>query len=374
MLRQGPFAAAETPGRRMLVTRVTEPVSCSIPFLEGKVIFRASGKVFEWPAVLTAAYFRGAAAPLHSQVADAIAVSRYAEEEGFQTIEDYVDAAKAFRMAHGLTTGEEMERWLAHCGITPGQFEAHFAARSLLARFSSRLDEVRWGYSPTCGEVIKGMWPAALMAGNFEALVVPFARRIANVLSVKHPPDPESVTQFREAGTSRVPDELRMPAVLQDLAVAEAQYAAAERDLTPLKRCQHLLQEMPYQFTRFTFSEVFFSKLDQAREAYVCLATESLDIEEIARHAGTSVVEKTLFLEEIPESFRWRLFSAVPNTPFSPEPVDNGFVLRMLKRQLAPDLADPAVAGRVKENLTTTHFNTLVGRWVTWGFDPWTTH
>ena len=151
-------------------------------------ILRAAGRPYTWSQVLAGAYFRGAAATLHAEVADALAAMSYAEEEGFEIPEDPGETGEAFRVEHSLITGEETERWLGHCGISIEEFDAYFASRLLASRFKAGLDEIRLDYAPAAAEVVDAMWTATILSGSFESFTLPFARRVANLVVAGAPP------------------------------------------------------------------------------------------------------------------------------------------------------------------------------------------
>ena len=124
--------------------------------------------------------------------------------------------------------------------------------------------------------------------------------------------------------------------------------------------------------TRLAFAEAAFPSLDQAREARLAVSEDGRTLEEVAAGAGTAVAERVAFPEELPDATRSLLFSAPPGVPLAPEEAGEAFVVRVLRSRVEPDLADPAVAARVRERLTAAHFDALVERHVSWSFDPWT--
>lgn len=102
------------------------------------------------------------------------------------------------------------------------------------------------------------------------------------------------------------------------------------------------------------------------------MSTDGRDIEAVAQEAGVETIEKTLFPDEIAGATRSLLFSASPGAVLAAEAVESGFILRSLKRRVNPDLADRAVAARMRERLIAERLDTLVVEHITWSFDPWT--
>lgn len=334
-------------------------------------IFRAGGRSYRWPDVLAAAFFRDDAAALYAEVAEALAVARYAGEEGFKLSDDAGAAGEAFRVAHSLITGEEMERWLDHCGILLEEFDVHFASRALAERFKEKIGEIRLEYAPASDEVVAAMWVATILSGSFEAFAFPFARRVAARFGPRPPADGGAVERALSEGETRVPEMLRTPGLLEDLAAMEVRHAAAEHEAASPERCAEELRARAYQLTRIVVAETVFRSRDQANEAYQGVATDGVGFEEVALRAGVEPTERSFFVDEAPEAAT-PLLSTLPGRALEPEAVEGGFRLTVLKRRVEPDLADPAVATRVRERLIAAHFDVLVGQNISWSFDPWT--
>lgn len=340
--------------------------------MQEREIFRAAGRSYSWPQVLAGAYFRGDAASLHAEEADSIAALRYAEEEEFPIPEGGAGAAaEAFRLEHNLITGEELERWLEHCGIEYGQFEAHFASRTLASRFCKQLAGIRRDYGPNADEVAGALWPAALLSGNFDAFTLPLARRAAVRADASASAEASAVALALKNGGWRLPKALLAPGLLDELAALDALFQAAEREVASPARCARELQERAYQLARIVVVEAVFPSLDQAKEAFLGVKADGLGIEEIARRAGLEPAEATHFAEDAPEG-AVPLLSALPGQVLEPEVVEGGYLLRCLRRRIEPALSDPVVAARVRERLLAAHLDALVARHVAWSFDPWT--
>lgn len=333
-------------------------------------ILQAAGRPYSWLQVLAGAYFRGAAADLHAEEAEAMAAMGYAKEEGFEVPEEAGEAGDAFRVEHNLITGEEMERWLDHCGIALEEFNAHFAARSLAARFAGELEAIRRDYAPAAEDVVKAMWAATILSGSFEAFTIPFARRVALRAGTNAAVDAAAAESALREGAPRVPEPLRTPDLVGELAALEVLYAADERVVAAEERCAAVLRDRAFQLTRIVVAGAVFPTLDQANEVYQGVTADGLALEELARLAGIEPILRTIFAEDAPEG-AVPLLSALPGRVLEPEAVEGGFLVRQLRRRIEPAISDPDVAARVRGRLLDAHFDALVGLHVTWGFDPW---
>ena len=79
----------------------------------GRLVFSVDGEEFRWEDALLAARLSGEWAELESRTAEGVACARRVEVEGDPLGQDEVSsAAKAFRYARDLLSGDEMEAWL----------------------------------------------------------------------------------------------------------------------------------------------------------------------------------------------------------------------------------------------------------------------
>jgi hypothetical protein len=351
---------------------VIEEINVSDSTAAGREILRAGNRSYSWSQVLAGAYFRGDAAALDAEVGDALAAVRYAEEEGFEIPEDAGEAGDAFRLEHELITGEEMERWLAHVGITLEQFDGHFASRLLLARFREELDGIRRDYAPAAAEILEAMWAATILSGCYDALTAPFARRLAAWCAGDGRSDAAGTEDVRRLREAAVPVQLCAPGLVEELAGLEVAYAAEEAGSATPELLARELHSQRFQLMRLDYAEAVYPTANQAQEAYLAVSADGRPFEQIAEEAGVETTAACRFPDEMPDPPRSVLFSAAPGAVLKPEAVEGGFVLHLLRRRIEPDLADPAVADRVRERLIAARFDALVARHVAWSFDPWT--
>ena len=337
----------------------------------GRTILEAAGRKYPWAEVLTAAYFFDLAGELHAALEDALAALAYAEEQGFDVDEAGAAGAEAFRLEHGLVTGEELDGWLAHVGLDLESFDAHFAGRALASRFAAELEEIREHYAPDPDDVIGAMWAATLLSDSFDAFVGAFARRLAQQSASEATPEPEDAGQALDAGAARVPEALRDAERLEELGALDATYLRAERELVPPERVARELREREYQLTRIEVTEACFRTLDQAHEALQCVNADGLTLDEVAEQAGLEPCEATYFVDEAPEG-AVALLSAEPGRAAEPEPTEEGFLVRVLLQRWPPEPGDPELEERVRTRLIAAHFDALVSLHVTRSFDPWT--
>ena len=337
-----------------------------------KDIFQAANRCYTWQHVLTAADFRGETARLRRDLATALAIRAYADEQGFEAAQADVESAiDEFRLQHDLISGEETEQWLDHCGLTLDDFEDFFARRLLVDRFREQADRIGRDYAPSGADVANHTWPEAILTGNYERLTVPFARRVAVRLDGGPPCTPADVKEAMRDAETRLRGSPFDPEWLTELAEMETIYAAAERDALTSEKCEREIRVRSIQLTRIEIAEVAFPSLDQAREAYVCVSAEGEGLETVATRGGRAFDLATRFYDEVPDGVRSLFFSAPPDKVFPPEEREGLFAVCQIRRRIEPDLGDADVFARVRERLLSTQFDAMLSQHVRWLFDPW---
>jgi hypothetical protein len=337
-----------------------------------KELFQAASRRYTWDHVLAAADFRDGAVELKRDLAVALAVRAYADEQGFEASpEDVESAADEFRLTRELIAGEDLEQWLNHCGLTVDDFEGFFARRILADRFRDQADEIFREYAVSAADVANHTWGEAILSGDYETLTVALARRVAVRLDGSTTCTSGEVQESRREAEGRLDGTSLDPAWFAELAEMEAAYRVAERAALTSEHCDREIRARFIQLTRIEIAEATFVSFDQAREAYVCVSGEGESLEAVAARSGAAYDVATRFCDDIPDEARDLLFSAPAGKVFPPQPGDEIFSVREVRRRIEPDSDDPDVLARVRERLLGSRFDALVSQHVRWLFDPW---
>ena len=337
-----------------------------------KDIFQAANRCYTWQHVLTAADFRGETAQLREDLANALAIQTYADEQGFEAAAaDVEGAVDEFRLQHDLISGEDTEQWLAHCGISLDDFEAFFSRRLLVDRFREQAIDIGRDYSPSEADVADHAWPETILTDSFERLTVPFARRVAARLDGNTPCAPADVKKARRDAETRLRGHPFDPKWFAELVEMEAIYAAAERAALTPEKCEREIRTRSLQLTRVEMAVVTFPSLDQARETYACVTGEGESLEAVATRSGRAFDLVTRFYDEVPEDVRSLFFSASPGKVFPPAETEGLFAVHAIRRRIEPALSDAEVLARMRERLLSVQFDAMLSTHVRWLFDPW---
>jgi hypothetical protein len=337
-----------------------------------KDLFQAAGRCYTWEHVLAAADFRGDAAELKRDLAVALAVRAYADEQGFEASPaDVESAADEFRLERQLIAGEDLEQWLDHCGLTLDDFEEFFARRLLADRFRDLADDIGRDYAPSAADVANHLWVEAILTGGYDTLTVGLARRVAVRLDGSTPPTPADVREARREAEDRLDGETLDPEWFTELAEMEAAYRAAERAALTSEHRDREIRARFIQLTRIEIAEATFPSFDHAREAYDCVTREGERLESVATRSGAAFDEATRFYDDVPDEVRDLFFSAPAGKVFPPQKGDERFAVREIRRRIEPESDDPDVSARVRERLLSNRFDAMVSQHVRWLFDPW---
>ena len=337
-----------------------------------KDIIQAADRCYTWRHVLAAGDFRGETAQLRANLASALAIQAYADEQGFEVASTDIEGVmEAFRLQHDLISAEDTEKWLTHCGLTLDDFQGFFERRILADRFVQQADDIQREYALAEAAVTECMWPEVVLAGNFEQLAVPLARRVAAQLDGSTPCAPADLQKIRREAKKRLRGCAPDPEWFADLVQMEAIYVAAERQALLPERCAREVRTRALQLTRIELAQVTFPAADQAREAYACAADEGESLDTIAERSGCACDMATQFYADVPEDQRSLFFCAPPGKVFPPVEGEGGFAVCQIRRRIEPDANDAEVLARLQEHLLNTHFDPMVATHVRWLFDPW---
>jgi hypothetical protein len=335
-------------------------------------LFQAAGRSYTWEHVLTAADFRGDTAELRRNLAVALAMRAYADEQGFEaSSSDVESAADEFRVERDLIAADDLEQWLDRCGVTLDDFEAFFARRILAARFRDQADQVGRDYAPSAADVANHIWVEAILTGDYEALAIGLARRVAVRLDGSTLFTPAEVEEARREAESRLQGKTIDPEWFNELAEMEAAYGAAERAALTSEHRDREIRARFIQLTRIEIAEATFPSFDQAREACHCVTGEGESLESVAARSRAAFDVATRFCEDLPDEVRDALFSAPAGRVFPPQKGDEIFTVREVRGRIEPEPDDPDVVARVRGRLLGNRFDAMVARHVRWLFDPW---
>ena len=218
-----------------------------------------------------------------------------------------------------------------------------------------------------------------LFSGKFDNLVRRLSWPVAASVVADRPetPSPDRLeaerTRFFQRTDSQ-PEQLseslrligRDRAWFETLVELEAGYQGhCDRLFTPVNRVR-TLAALRLPLTRFEVEMIDLESEDAAREAFLCLDTDGLSMEELARQEGYVIEKRQLLLEEFPEEVQQRFLSSETGQVLQIIDSDNRFQLYRVLDKKEPALADEKVLKRVDNELLASHFGNLVSKHIVW--------
>jgi hypothetical protein len=316
--------------------------------LSQSIVFSAAGRDFTIDDVLLAARARGDLVRIEAETAEALACTRYAEEEGFELDEDAAQAASVeFRYQRDLATAEDTERWLQRRGLTLDDFGAYFERRQCRLRFHDQASELACEFPPSPEELEAALWPDVLLGNHFEALGRALAWSVA-------------------ARLEQEPARVVWPALDEDLPLLERSYQEERRRTLTPENCACALKTRHQSLIRVVLERASFASREIAEEALLCVREDGEPLQEVAAGTAGRFAVITSFAESLPESLQQRCLSALPGEVFPPMQDDDGHAVVRLVEKIEPGLDDADVRDRVEQWLLDARFAQLVRTHIRW--------
>ncbi|HEV8439577.1 MAG TPA: hypothetical protein VGT40_15925 [Methylomirabilota bacterium] len=328
-------------------------------------VFALAGRRYDWADVVLWARTWGGWADFEAGVRLGLAWVKRAEDgdEDLSPDESEVeDAANEFRYDRGLLSAEEMEAWLARCGLSAEAWMASMR-RAVLKRKWSHVAEMIGRDSPVTDEDVAAvLWCDGVCSGELTRYAREVAGRAAVCARLREEDEafddavaPEVRKMFASAPEGMAgtvldldPEACREKlAHLARLEVALRHFSA--RALT--SRAVHDQLSAHYlDWIRLDCHVVSFPDEQMAREAVLSVREDGLPLSEVAELAGATADDARVYLDEAAPSLREHLLSAAKGDLVGPVPVDEGFLVVLVRDKVLPTEADPEIRRRIERS------------------------
>ena len=344
--------------------------------IESRVVFESDGKSFTVRDLVDAAHFRGEIAEPWQKFLRVVAAENRADEAGQEADDDAIaTAAEQFRYQHDLITAEETEKWLAERGIDLGDFSSYFVRQFWSTEengasvasddFAASAGDVRLLFTidlTLSGELdaiaTRASWRAASRAAASEVGAEQVAIAQAD-FRARHGLDEGTETEWHER-LGRAADWQRAQLEL------EAAYAHDRaRLLTPAAR-SHEVSALRLPLTSFEVETLEFDSLDAAREGLLCVRSDGMSMEEVAKEGRYPYRHADVLLEDVPEDLQQKFLSVTPGDVLDPIVRGESFHLCRIIAKAEPNLDDPVVRSRADDRILERHFEELTSRHIAW--------
>jgi len=329
-------------------------------------VFAVAGRRYDWADVVLWARTWGGWADFVRVVRLGLACARRVEEgaEGLGPDEGEVEeAANEFRYDRSLLSAEEMDTWLVRSGLSAEAWMASMERAVLKRKWSDEAEMIATEFPVTDEEVEAALWCDGVCSGELTRYARELAARAsvyarlreeaegfddaieAEVLGLlaSAPEDTaETVPGFGpEACRAKVAHLARLEVALVRFS-AEALTTRAIRD----QISAHYLD-----WIRLDCHVASFPDEQMAREAALSVREDGLALSEVAELARATVDDARIYLDEAEPNLREHLLSAAKGDLVGPVPMDQEFLLVLVRDKVMPAEADPEIRRRVEHAL-----------------------
>lgn len=256
-----------------------------------RLVFSADGRDYRWDDVLAAAAAYGDWEPIRRHAA----VERPPAERA---------AVNAWRRRRRLLSADETVAWLDHWCIDLADLERHLGVRA----------------QEPGADLDRAAWVEAVCSGAHRDLARALAARVA----------------------------LAPSAAGSDLAALDQEFQKRKHAIERSDAVADLIAANASEWVRVQLRRLTLGDVDAAREAVLCVRVDGMSLNDVARIAGTVVIEKRAFLDELDADWRALLSSAAVGELRGPVATGAGYaVTQLLAKDFDAD--DPAVMARARK-------------------------
>lgn len=300
----------------------------------GTLVFAVGATGYRVSDVVRAARAWGELAALAEAVREGLACfKRAAENDDLPTPEETEAEAAEFRYARDLITADEALAWLAQQGLTVEDWTQYLQRALLRARWASELADTASRYPVSDQEVAEILHAEGVCSGVFGQVASRLAGRVAVLERAREE------KWLAEGGDD--PDLTHIDAALERFRAHVVTPATIHAEVA----ARHL------DWVRLECETVWFSDVQQAREAALCVRDDGRELGQVAADARAPLRERRLYLEEAEPSWRDRLLAARAGDLLGPLGQDDGFVLVLVRSKELPRAEDEDVRDRAEESL-----------------------
>jgi hypothetical protein len=343
-------------------------------------VFSVGDQRFSAADVVDAAWFRGDLGGLWREILRGAAAEGRAGKEGSEPKSEILqDLSEIFRSERDLITAEETENWLEARGLTLGDFNDFIHREYWRRRGTPACSPADLDYADVALRDRRHFIKEVLFSGRFESLARRLSWAVVARLAAEPPArvSPNCLEAEREGFFQRTesrPDQLssylrwagRDLSWFEGMVEVEAGYRCyCHQIVTPENRAR-TMAALRLPLTSFRVEMMDLESDEAAREAVLCLESDGLSMEGLARQEGCLVERQRFLLEEFPEGLQRRILGAEAGRAFRLAASDNRFQVCRVVRKTPPCLEDDKVLKRVDEELLSSHFGNLEAKHVHW--------
>jgi hypothetical protein len=340
------------------------------------------GTALTWREWLAALEFLGQLQPLVEDLRQAAALVRAADGQALPLPAEQLQAmADQVRYHFNLITGEETAAWLAQRGLELADLHGFVQRRYLLAHPEHLPGPPPEPLPLTGAELAPLLWAELLLADLTDELARPVLRRYLVEWLRLHEEtfEPRYLEEARRTACHRwrLAAADSAPATTLFLGDAwdehlrrEAVYQQYCDRVAAPANCRKSLAARRPQLYRVEYEIATLARLEEAREAYLCVTIDGEPLATLAERIGVPYERAGNYVEDLPEELATHLVSGASGELLEPLTLNaGGYAVVWLHEKQEPTLDDAEVAQRVRRYLIEEHFQPYLEQEVQW--PPW---
>lgn len=266
--------------------------------------------------------------------------------------------ATAFRYAHSLISAADFLRWLDDRGMSVGEL-----SQVLRRRLLRQLYEAPAGAAVAAeeiGSVLAGEAYCDGILGRLTELAV--SRLVAGRLAGSDPADPAGLGSERLEQALALAYGVRAPGIaelgeeqlrrrLERLIAFELALVALRDAVADQRSVVRRIQDHALDWLELRGEELRFADEGAAREARLLIVADGQSAEAVAERAGTSVIERSLLIDQAPAELGGAFAATAAGEVIGPWREDGDWHVMQLRDKVAPSAHHDALRGRAIEEL-----------------------
>ena len=307
--------------------------------------FQCGDERFSWAEVHAASRLRGTWQAVEDGAVLGLAcIHRMGFEAGTLAASEVVAATTRFRHERNLLSGDELEAWLEHWGLSAAAWRDYFRRALLRERWASDVDETARKFVVHDEELAEALWAEAICSGALEAA----ARRLAG-----------------DAGLAAATEVTPPAGTAQRLALIQA---AADEALAAAGTVEAIEREVAahqLDWLRLDGWRLNLPNEDQAREAAMCVRQDGQPLAQVAADCAARLEALQVHMSDADGELGPLLLAAREGELIGPIAREGSYSLMVIDRKVRPDRADPETQRRATESVSRRAVERAISMYIT---------
>jgi hypothetical protein len=331
-----------------------------LALLAARELFAVDGRGFTWADVVLAELARSSWPELETRARSGLAAQqRLSATGGELQAGETTEAARRFRYERDLLAAEDLEAWLERWSISLAEW-SDYLRRDVLRGRSTGVS----GADVPPEEVAAAIGVEAICSGSLES----GARRLATEAALAGPDPAEATADVDPAAAAELLG-LAVELCAERLEVVAGVAAAAEAAASEIASESAVERELAMHRLDWLLVDIEVLEVeneDAAREALLCVASDGLELADVAAQAGSQLRRRSVTLTDAPDWLAPHLLGVEEGSVLGPLRHEDGFAVVSVVSRKVPSADDPDARRRAETALLERASQNLVAAKVEW--------